>query len=119
VPYCLAEFWALSNVQGTTEPDKRLAALIGTILRANSVEHTEDGHLAGPYYTLSEVIEWKYSALLGNFSSELGRDNHYRRSWFAEALFVLLVRRNYKSACKALWPTLTKFIHAHAPARPN
>lgn len=39
-------------------------------------------------------------------------DSHYRRSWFADAMFYLLARRNYKQTCKLLWPELTRFIHA-------
>jgi hypothetical protein len=32
VPFCLAEFWALSNIQGTKEPDRRLSLLLHGIL---------------------------------------------------------------------------------------
>jgi hypothetical protein len=111
VPYCLAEFWALSNIQGTQEPDRRLFAVIRDILSSNGADSTQL-HLPGPYYTLCEVVEWQYKSLLLDFRSDIDRDNHYRRSWFAEAIFYLLARRNYKSACKLLWPNLTKFIHA-------
>jgi hypothetical protein len=52
--------------------------------------------------------------VLQNFRSKIDRDSHYRRSWSAEPLFYLLVRRNYKSACKSLWPALTRFIHVRA-----
>ncbi len=110
VPYCLAEFWAMSNIQGTKEPDRRLFALIRDILHLNSSD-TPEQQLPGPYYTLCEVVEWKYTVVLQNLRSALDRDSSYRRSWFCDGLFLLLVRRNYKSACQLVWPTLTKFTH--------
>jgi len=111
IPYCLAEFWALSNIQGTKEPDIRLVGLINGILTSNDTEDSEQRQLPGPYYTLCDVVEWKYKIALQNLRSDIDRDSHYRRSWFADALFLLLVRRNYKSMCKYLWPALTKFVH--------
>jgi hypothetical protein len=114
VPYCLAEFWALSNVQGTQDPDYRLIALISGILNSNDQENAEL-HLPGPYYSLREVVERNYKVLLQNFRSEIDQDSHYRRSWYADALFMLLVRRNYKRTCKVLWPSLTRFTHTRTP----
>jgi len=111
VPYCLAEFWALSNIQGTKEPDRRLVVLLHDILKSNSTDDGEQRQLPGPYYTLSDIVRWRYRHFLLSFRSPLDRDSHYRRSWFAEALFYLLVRRNYKSACELLWPDLTRFTH--------
>lgn len=110
VPFCLAEFWALSNIQGTKEPDRRLFVMLNDILKCNGNEATHV-QLVGPYYTLDEVVRWQYRIFLQTLRSPLDRDDHYRRSWFAEPLFVLLVRRNYKSACKAVWPEITRFIH--------
>jgi hypothetical protein len=110
VPYCLAEFWALSNFQGTIEPDRRLVILANDILNSNGQE-SADYHLPGPYYSLEDVVRWKYKMLLQNFRSDIDQDNHYRRSWFIDAIFMLLVRRNYKTTCKALWPSVTRFTH--------
>jgi hypothetical protein len=114
VPYCLAEFWALSNIQGTNEPHRRLYILVRDILSSNNQdddEAIEPKNLPGPYYSLAEVVRWKHRLFLQNFRSDLDRDSHYRRSWFAEPLFFLFARRNYKSACQLLWPDLTRFIH--------
>jgi hypothetical protein len=111
IPYCLAEFWALSNIQGTVEPDRRLLTLLNDILNLNSTNDGEHSQLPGPYYTLGDIVEWKYRFFLQNFRSPLDRDSHYRRSWFAEALFYLMVRRNYKSRCSLFWPDLTRFTH--------
>jgi hypothetical protein len=114
VPYCLAEFWALSNIQGTNEPDRRLFALTKDILNSNNHdddEAVEPRNLPGPYYSLTEVVRWRYKLFLQNFRSDIDRDSHYRRSWFAEPLFFLLARRNYKLACQLLWPDLTRFVH--------
>lgn len=110
VPFCLAEFWALSNVQGTREPDYRLASLVNAILNSNDSEKSQN-HLPGPYYNLKNIVEWKNKLFLQNFRSDIDQDSHYRRSWYVEALFTLLVRRNYKSTCKSLWPMLTRFTH--------
>lgn len=110
VPYCLAEFWALCNIQGTVEPDTRLFALAQSIIGANNNED-DAMQLPGPYYTLGEVVRWQNKMFLGKFRSRIDGDSHYRRAWFAEPLFMLLVRRNYKSACQLLWPNLTRFIH--------
>ncbi|MGX9424037.1 hypothetical protein [Bradyrhizobium sp. LeoA1S1] len=111
IPYCLAEFWALSNLQGTIEPHRRLFTLTRDILHSNSSDLTQL-HLAGPYYSLRQVVEHKYSDFLGVQHSKLDVDDHRLRSWFAEPLFMLLARRNYKSHCQLLWPTLTRFLHA-------
>jgi hypothetical protein len=112
IPYCLAEFWAFSNIQGTNEPHRRLASLIRDILRSNGKdEDVGADNLPGPYYSLVEVVQWRYKLFLANFRSPIDRDSSYRRSWFAEPLFFLLARRNYKSACQLLWPDLTRFIH--------
>jgi hypothetical protein len=110
IPFCLSEFWALSNIQGTAEPHRRLYALIRDILACNDSDH-EENQLVGPYYSLREVVAWKYKMFLGVADSIIDRDNHRRRSWFSEPLFMMLVRRNYKSACQLLWPLLTKFLH--------
>jgi hypothetical protein len=119
IPYCLAEFWALSNCQGTRDPDYRLAALINAILNCNDQEDSSN-HLPGPYYSLEEVVEWKNKHLLQNFRSRIDQDNHFRRSWYVEALFMLLVRRNYKSTCKYFWPLLTYFdAHQNSTSRCN
>jgi hypothetical protein len=90
--------------------DFRLAALVGDILNSNGQENPEF-HLPGPYYSLSDVVKWKYKELLQNYRSDIDQDNHYRRSWFVEALLMLLVRRNYKSTCKTFWPAVTRFTH--------
>jgi hypothetical protein len=108
--YCLAEFWALNNIQGTKEPDRRLFALLRDLLNCNNHERNEL-HLIGPYYSLEQAVRWKYRFFLQTLRSHVDRDDHYRRSWFAEPLFHLLVRRNYKSACKVLWPDVTRFLH--------
>jgi hypothetical protein len=110
VPFCLAEFWALSNIQGTIEPHRRLFSLIRDILHCNGSDAAEQ-HLPGPYYSLRQVVEYKYKGFLGVQRSEIDLDNHRRRSWFAEPLFLLLARRNYKSFCQQLWPPLTRFLH--------
>lgn len=110
LPYCLAEFWALSNIQGTTEPHRRLFALTRSILDCNGSDFPQL-HLPGPYYSLSQAVVYKYKAFLGVERSDIDFDDHRRRSWFAEALFFLLVRRNYKSLCQLLWPSLTRFLH--------
>ncbi|HMG78611.1 MAG TPA: hypothetical protein VK591_08005 [Xanthobacteraceae bacterium] len=110
VPCCLAEFWALSNFQGTREPDRRLAILANDILNSNGQENP-DYHLPGPYYSLGDVVRWKYKTLLQNFRSNIDQDDHYRRSWFVDAIFMVLVRRNYKQTCKLLWPSVTRFTH--------
>lgn len=110
IPYCLAEFWALCNVQGTKEPDKRLFRLTTNVINANNNE-VEAVQLPGPYYTLGEVVRWQNKFFLQNFRSRIDGDNHYRRAWFAQPLFMLLARRNYKAACQSLWPDLTRFVH--------
>lgn len=111
VPYCLAEIWALSNVQGTNEPDRRLFQLLQGILFCNDSE-LPINRLPAPYYELHDVVSWKFGPYLQNTQSPLNRDSFYRRSWFAEPLFQMLVRRNYKKSCKSFWSELTKFIHA-------
>jgi hypothetical protein len=110
IPYCLAEFWALCNFQGTKEPDRRLFALTRDIINANNNED-EARQLPGPYYALGEVVRWQSRFFLQNLRSRINGDDHYRRAWFAEPLFMLLARRNYKSACQLLWPDLTRFVH--------
>ncbi len=110
VPFCLAEIWAQSNIQGTNAPDGYLAGILKTILESNDVEEPDIVQLPGPYYSLREVLEWKHRALLLTRTA-IERDSHYRRSWFADALFFLLARRNYKHTCQILWPLLTKFVH--------
>jgi hypothetical protein len=112
VPFCLAEFWALSNIQGTIEPHRRLFSLVNDILHCNGSDSVELQHLPGPYYSLRQVVEHKYKDFLGVQRSEIDLDNHRRRSWFAEPLFLLLVRRNYKSSCQLIWPSLTTFLHS-------
>ena len=110
LPFCLAEFWALSNIQGTMDPHRRLFGLIRDVLHCNDSDSAEE-QLPGPYYSLRQVVEYKYKQFLGVQRSEIDLDNHRRRSWFAEPLFYMLARRNYKAWCKQLWPPLTKFIH--------
>jgi hypothetical protein len=108
VPFCLAEFWALSNI--TVKPHRQLFTLIRDILHCNNSDSSEE-HLPGPYYSLTQVVEHKYRQFLGVQRSDIDLDNHRRRSWFAEPLFYLLARRNYKVWCQQLWPSLTRFLH--------
>jgi hypothetical protein len=110
VPFCLAEFWALSDMQGTRRPDVNLASLVTDILNSNSDED-ESRHLPNPYFDLEEVLLWRYQPFLGFRMSEIDDDSHYRRSWFLESLFFLLARRNYKQTCKIYWPEITRFLH--------
>jgi hypothetical protein len=110
IPFCVSEMWALAKIQGTMEPDRRLIALLGGVLQANDSE--DWGHqLPSPYYSLAEVVEWKLSEWLGSSQFDLSLDSHYRRSWFAEPLFYLLARRNWKQTCRLYWPLITKFVH--------
>jgi hypothetical protein len=111
IPYCLAEVWAMSNIQGTRKPDRNIFILLRDLLSCNGNEN-RDLHLPGPYCSLEEVVFWKYRVYLQKLRSDIDRDDYYRRSWFAEPLFYLLVRRNYKGACKTFWPELTRFRHA-------
>lgn len=110
IPYCLANYWAQSNLQGTQQPDIDLSQILGMLLFCNSSENVR-GHLPGPYYTPTEIIEWAYQEFLGVRNADLAEDNHHERSWFAEPLFFLLVRRNLKRTCQAHWYALTKFLH--------
>ncbi|WP_316179997.1 MULTISPECIES: hypothetical protein [unclassified Bradyrhizobium] len=110
IPFCLAEFWAMSNIQGTIEPHRRLFALVNGILQCNRAENPLE-NLPGPYYSLGQVVEHKYGPFLGVLRSEIDMDSHRKRSWFAEPLFFMLARRNYKSWCQLLWPELTRFLH--------
>jgi hypothetical protein len=77
----------------------------------NAVPRHQLIDLPGPYYSLAEVVEWRCGWLLGRSKFDPDGDSHYRRSWFAEALFFLIARRNYRSSCQLLWPTLTRFMH--------
>jgi hypothetical protein len=111
VPFCLAELWALSLVQGTKDPDLRLISLLESIISCNG-SMNESAHLPNPYYSFEEVLFWQGRPLFGPRISPIDDESHYRRSWFADAMFYLLVRRNYKRKCKELWPELTRFVHA-------
>jgi hypothetical protein len=110
VPWCLAVFWAKLNLQGTNEPVRELAEILSTIVNLNGLKAV-NGHIPGPYYGPEEIIKWKYGAFLGVGLSALDEDSQFRRSWFVEGLFYLIVRRNYKHFCKGIWPDLTKFLH--------
>ncbi|HVV79764.1 MAG TPA: hypothetical protein VHD59_09155 [Pseudolabrys sp.] len=110
LPYCLTCFWAQSKIQGTQTPDRELAGILNTLLVANGQEEVRQ-HIPGPYYTLTEVIEWSHQDFLGIKNFDLEEDSHYRRAWFAEPIFYLLARRNWKKTCQLLWYELTKFLH--------
>lgn len=111
LPFCLAAFWAQSSLQGKRTPDVEIVGILRTILSANSDDNARR-HIVGPYYTLPEVIEWQLKEFLGVGISKLDEDDHYQRSWFAESIFYLVARRNYKQACKYFWFDLTKFLHS-------
>src|SRR5262249_29984072 len=104
-------FWALSCMQGTARPDMNIAALVNDILNSNGTEE-ELRHLPNPYFDVEEVLTWRLQPFIGFRLSDVDDDSYYRRSWFLEALFLLLVRRNYKQTCKIFWPEVTRFMHA-------
>ena len=110
IPFCLAHYWASSNFQGTLRPDAELIGILNTILTANSADDVR-GHLPGPYYNAVDVIEWSHQEFLGRTNVDLEYDSHHERSWFSEAIFYLMVRRNYKKSCQLHWYRLTKFLH--------
>lgn len=116
IPACLAIFWAKLNLQGTNEPIQELAGILSTIVNLNGLEEPS-GHIPGPYYDSEEVIKWKYGGFLGVGLSGLDEDSQFRRSWFAEGLFYLIARRNYKGFCKGIWPDLTRFLHVRTRLR--
>jgi hypothetical protein len=110
VPFCLSEFWALSDMQGTRRPDVNIAALVNDIINTNGSED-QSRHLPNPYFDLEDVLIWRYQPVVGFRISDIDDDSCYRRSWFLESLFFLLARRNYKQTCRIYWPEITRFLH--------
>jgi hypothetical protein len=113
VPFCLAEFYALAKVQGTNIHARGAITLLNNIISCNNSENEEE-NLPSPYYELQDVVLWRYRGLTENLVSAIDDDSHYRRAWFAEALFYLIARRNYKRSCQVLWPDLTRFLHCRS-----
>ena len=118
VPACLAIFWAQSNIQGSNKPDRELGTLLANLVNMNSNPEVRK-QAPSPYYALEDVVEWAYQEFLGVGFHDIDDDSNYRRSAFAEGLFYLLVRRNYKISCKYIWPDITRFAHVRVrlPAR--
>ncbi len=110
VPFCLATFWAQSELQGTNKPDREIIGILQSILNQNSSDEARN-HVPGPYYGLADVVKRNYQEFLGVGASQIDDESHHHRSWFAEALFYLVVRRNYKQTCQYVWSDLTKFLH--------
>ncbi|MBX3521913.1 MAG: hypothetical protein KF807_01765 [Xanthobacteraceae bacterium] len=111
-PYHLADYWCQHNIQGSWKPEWTMVGALNALLTFNNQEDFLK-QIPGPYYSLHEILEGQLLHSEGG-PHYLEGDCHYRRSFFAEPLFYLVVRRNFKTSCKRLWPTLTLFRHVRS-----
>lgn len=110
IPYVLGFVWAADNLSAKRNSDALLISTVRALISANG-NKVRDFHIPSPFYGLVDVVRWRNRILLGVRDSVIEEDNFYRVSWFARPLFYLLVRRNWKLTCKAIWPDLTRFTH--------
>lgn len=113
IPSVLAIVWALGVVLPTKKADKWLLALVGAMITL-CTNPDPRRNLPGPYYSMEVVARWKHSEYLGIGFGPIDRDSFRFRSWFLDALFLMVVRRNWKQHAKRWWGTLTHIIHTES-----
>jgi hypothetical protein len=106
VPQFLASYWFARASSADMAPEALLVQLmtaVTTIVKRGDNTAT----LPSPYYSFEEVRRHQLAIATG--AQDPWQDDSPRAaSFFAEALFHLLVRTGLKPTCKNLWPALTR-----------
>ena len=106
IPQFLSFYWYYRKIDATFQPDMLIIELIRNICKSN---HTSGKDwIANPYYNVTEVI----SDRLG-ISEQPIEDTFRANSFTVEALFHILVRRNWKNHAKRLWPDYTRISSSY------
>lgn len=118
IPQHLAHYWYSRATDGTIGPDVLLSALLQATTR---IQKEGENHLTllSPYYSLEDVRRHQLAVVTRATPDPLEDDKPRAASFFAEALFHLLVRTGLKMTSKQVWPDLTKIAHEGlAPEHP-
>lgn len=100
IPSFLACYWYLKASSPASEAERRLVDVLRTIVGRKLVPGRS---LASPYYNTQDVVRSVLSKELPHLAGALEEETGLGRSYFAQALFRLLVRTNRKRECKTLW----------------
>jgi len=107
MPQLLAHYWYISRRDASFGPERWLAQLVATVIRCQ-LGQEEAEFLASPYYSITDVVRHRHAGFLGAANDPFDAMSFRETSYFAEALFHLVVRTNLKQHCKALWPEFTR-----------
>lgn len=107
LPQLLAHYWYMSRRDASFAPERRLAQLLATVIRCQLGQEGAE-FLASPYYAIDDVVRHRHAGLLGTANDPFDAMSFRGASYFAEALFHLVVRTNLKQHCKTLWPDFTR-----------
>jgi len=107
MPQLLAHYWYISRRDASFGPERWLAQLLATVIRCQLGQEDAE-FLASPYYSIADVVRHRHADFLGTANDPFDAMSFRGASYFAEALFHLVVRTNLKQHCKSLWPEFTR-----------
>lgn len=110
IPQFLTYWWFKRRTTPGRDPDAFLMGLVKAI-SATSEENRTD--LPSPYWDFEAVLRHQLAPVLGELQDPLRDETIGVTSSFVEPLLHLLVRTNWKEACRELWPNVsrTQFVH--------
>lgn len=115
IPQFLPYLWFLRK----TNPGAAVDHTLGAILDASVASGPDDepgGILASPYWDYEAIARHVLAPILPTEDPMLG-EAFGGRSFFAEGLLHLLVRTNSKSACRSVWPAISRIRFARFKPR--
>lgn len=110
VPSYLLLYWAQRRRHAGIRTDALLVQLLEAVTRLD--EKNDPVGLPGPYWTYEDVKRHQLRLFLGPGQpmDEFGLTS--QATSFGEVLLQLLARTKLKEHCRALWPAVSRFLHA-------
>lgn len=105
VPQVLAHYWYISRTDATCRSEVSLAEILDAITRCCLGEGGIK--FPSPYFGIEDVMRHHLAAFL-QCDDPLKDETVQQVSYFAEPLLHLVVRTNFKQACKLLWPRISR-----------
>jgi hypothetical protein len=105
IPQILAYYWFLRRTDSRAAVDAMLVQMIAATVASQGDEPVG---LPSPYWNFEDIARHTLVPILGSDQDPLRKESTGRFSYYAESLFHLLVRMNWKNQCRTFWPDLTR-----------
>jgi hypothetical protein len=108
IPQLLLYYWFLRRTDARSSVDALLLQLLSATISRGP--NDEPRGLPSPYWSYEAVTRHRLSSILGSDQDELATESTGVVSYYAESLLHLLVRANWKNACRDVWPNVSRML---------